>query len=152
MNSTKKSIAAAFGVFGCTAVLLGAAPAWGAAAAPLTEVRIYEVQSGSGGTESIAAASTLTQREHRGPNIKVRVMEVGLGQNPQGYFDGAPVRGNGTAVCQVGSEVGACQGSGVVIGYVYEYDLADKQQGNFTFSNTSINVPRNTLSATLYIR
>ena len=35
---------------------------------------------------------------------------------------------------------------------LYIFDLAGKQDGTFTFSNTSINAPGNTMSTQLYIK
>jgi len=88
---------------------------------------------------------------HRGPT-QVSVMEVGLGNNPMGRFNGAELNGQRTAVCQVGSVSQACAGAGTLMGYIYVFDLNVAAPGWFEYSNTSINAPRNTLKTQLNIR
>ncbi|WP_252959658.1 DUF4879 domain-containing protein, partial [Pseudomonas simiae] len=91
----------------CLSLLLGAAPAWGAAAPPLSEVRVFKVESAAC-TETIPERAQSTQMcTHRGPT-KVSVMEVGLGNNPMGRFDGAELNGQRTPVCQVGNISEVC--------------------------------------------
>lgn len=132
-------------------LLLGAAPAWGATAPPLSEVRVFKVESAAC-TESIPERAQSTQMcTHRGPT-KVSVMEVGLGNNPMGRFDGAELDGHRTAVCQVGNISEACNGAGTVMGYIYVFDLNVEAQGWFQYSNSSINPPQNTLTTLLNIR
>ena len=93
----------------CISLLLGAAPAWGATAPPLSEVRVFKVES-AGCTETIPEhAQDTAMCTHRGPT-KVSVMEVGLGNNPVGLFNGAVLNGQRTAVCQVGNVSEACSG------------------------------------------
>ena len=135
----------------CISLLLGAAPAWGATAPPLSEVRVFKVESAAC-TETIPERAQSTQMcTHRGPT-KVSVMEVGLGNNPMGRFDGAELNGQRTAVCQVGNISEACNGAGTLMGYIYVFDLNVEAQGWFQYSNSSINPPRNTLSTQLNIR
>jgi hypothetical protein len=88
---------------------------------------------------------------HRGPT-KVSVMEVGLGNNPIGQFNGATLNGQRTPVCQVGNVSEACNGAGTLMGYIYVFDLDVADQGWFEYSNSSINPPRNTLKTLLNIR
>lgn len=88
---------------------------------------------------------------HRGPT-KVSVMEVGLGNNPMGRFNGAELNGQRTAVCQVGNISEACNGAGTLMGYIYVFDLNVEAQGWFQYSNSSINPPQNTLTTLLNIR
>ena len=67
--------------------------------------------------------------------------------------DGLAVSGNKTRVCAAaGNGLGACSDSAKIVGYLYIFDLVGKQEGTFTFSNTSINAPGNTLSAQIYIK
>ena len=135
----------------CISLLLGAAPAWGATAPPLSEVRVFKVES-AGCTETIPEhAQDTAMCTHRGPT-KVSVMEVGLGNNPVGLFNGAVLNGQRTAVCQVGNVSEACSGAGTLMGYIYVFDLNVEAQGWFQYSNSSINPPRNTLSTQLNIR
>lgn len=135
----------------CISLLLGAAPAWGATAPPLSEVRVFKVESAAC-TETIPERAQSTQMcTHRGPT-KVSVMEVGLGNNPMGRFDGAELNGQRTAVCQVGNISEACNGAGTLMGYIYVFDLNVEAQGWFQYNNSSINPPQNTLTTQLNIR
>lgn len=135
----------------CISLLLGAAPAWGATAPPLSEVRVFKVESAKC-SETIAERVNTTQMcEHRGPT-RVSVMEVGLGNNPIGRFNGAELNGQRTAVCQVGNISEACTGAGTLMGYIYVFDLNVEAQGWFQYSNSSINPPQNTLTTLLNIR
>ncbi|SFP85728.1 DUF4879 domain-containing protein [Pseudomonas sp. NFPP28] len=135
----------------CISLLLSAAPAWGATAPPLSEVRVFKVESAAC-TETIPERAQSTQMcTHRGPT-KVSVMEVGLGNNPMGRFDGAELNGQRTAVCQVGNISEACNGAGTLMGYIYVFDLNVQAQGWFQYSNSSINPPQNTLTTLLNIR
>lgn len=135
----------------CLSLCLGAAPAWGATAPPLSEVRVFKVES-AGCTETIPERVNTTQMcTHRGAT-KVSVMEVGLGNNPVGRFNGAVLDGQRTAVCQVGSISQACSGAGTLMGYIYVFELNVQAQGWFEYSNASINPPRNTLKTLLNIR
>ena len=135
----------------CLSLLLGAAPAWGAAAPPLSEVRVFKVESAAC-TETIPERAQSTQMcTHRGPT-KVSVMEVGLGNNPMGRFDGAELNGQRTPVCQVGNISEVCNGAGTLMGYIYVFDLNVDAQDWFQYSNSSINPPQNTLTTQLNIR
>jgi len=135
----------------CISLLLGAAPAWGATAPPLSEVRVFKVESAAC-TETIPERAQSTQMcTHRVPT-KVSVMEVGLGNNPMGRFDGAELNGQRTAVCQVGNISEACNVAGTLMGYIYVFDLNVEAQGWFQYSNSSINPPQNTLTTLLNIR
>ena len=135
----------------CLSLLLGAAPAWGAAAPPLSEVRVFKVESAAC-TETIPERAQSTQMcTHRGPT-KASVMEVGLGNNPMGRFDGAELNGQRTPGCQVGNISEVCNGAGTLMGYIYVFDLNVDAQGWFQYSNSSINPPQNTLTTQLNIR
>ena len=130
---------------------LGAAPAWGATAPALSEVRVFKVES-TGCTETIPERAQSTQMcTHRGLT-RVSVMEVGLGKNPMGRFDGAELDGQRTPICQVGNISQACNGAGTVMGYIYVFSLNVEASGWFEYSNTSINAPQNTLKTMLNIR
>ncbi|MFC6298227.1 DUF4879 domain-containing protein [Pseudomonas sp. CCM 7893] len=147
----KKAIALSLGLLGCTGLWLAAAPAWSAPAPALSEVRVFKVESASC-TESIPErADSTRQCEHRGLT-KVYVMEVGLGNNPMGRFNGAKLDGQRTSVCQVGNISQACNGAGTLMGYIYVFDLNVEAQGWFEYSNSSINGPQNTLKTLLDIR
>ncbi|AZE85971.1 hypothetical protein C4J98_4596 [Pseudomonas orientalis] len=150
IDSMKKANVWSLALIASISLWLGAAPAWGATAPALSEVRVFKVES-SKCTETIPERVTLTQMcTHRGPT-KVSVMEVGLGNNPVGRFNGAVLNGQRTAVCQVGNISQACNGAGTLMGYIYVFDLNVEGPGGFVYSNTSINPPRNTLTTTLNI-
>ena len=103
-------------------------------------------------SEPIADGVESTRRcEHRGLT-RVSVMEVGLGNNSIATFDGARLAGQKTAICQVGAISQACNGTGTLMGYIYVFDVDIRAAGWFEYSNTSINVPRNTLVTQLRIQ
>ncbi|WP_426135036.1 DUF4879 domain-containing protein [Pseudomonas sp. PWP3-1b2] len=147
----KKANAWSLALIASVSLWLGAAPAWGAAAPALSEVRVFQVESARC-TEAIPERVNTTQMcTHRGPT-RVSVMEVGLGNNPMGRFDGAELNGQRTAVCQVGNISQACNGAGTVMGYIYVFDVNVQAPGWFEYSNSSINGPAKTLKTLLNIR
>ncbi|MFJ2711881.1 DUF4879 domain-containing protein [Pseudomonas sp. NPDC087346] len=141
--------------FALVALLMAGAPAvFAASAPPLTEVKVIKVQSPACGLEDIADGQAQTQCNHGGPSIKVYVLEIGYGQNqPHSTLDGFEVNGIKKPVCAFNNgNLTECTPGHKSVGAVYIFDLAGKQEGTFTFSNTSINAPRNTLSTQLYIK
>ncbi|MFZ3282105.1 DUF4879 domain-containing protein [Pseudomonas sp.] len=141
--------------FGLIALLMAAASsAWAASAAQLTQVKVIKVQSPACGLEDIGDGQTQTQCNHNGPSIKVYVLEVGYGQNqPRATLDGFEVNGTRTPVCAFDNgNLTECTPGRSTVGSLYTFDLAGKQEGTFSFSNTSINAPRNTMSTQLYIK
>jgi hypothetical protein len=147
----KKANAWSLALIASISLWLGAAPAWGATAPPLSEVRVFKVESAKC-SETIPERAQSTQMcTHRGAT-EVSVMEVGLGNNPMGRFDGAQLNGQRTPVCQVGSISEVCNGAGTLMGYIYVFDLNVEAAGWFEYTNSSINGPQNTLKALLNIR
>ncbi len=147
----KKATAWSLALIPILGLWLGAAPVWSATAPPLSEVRVFKVESARC-TETIPERAQGTQMcTHRGPT-KVSVMEVGLGNNPLGKFNGAVLNGQRTPVCQVGTESQVCNGAGTVMGYIYVFDVNVEAQGWFEYTNSSINGPQNTLKTLLNIR
>jgi hypothetical protein len=147
----KKRLVAVFGVL--VAVFLGAQTASAASAAPLTQLKVLKVASPSCGVEDIAEGQTQTRCDHSGPNITVYVLEVGYGREPHVGLDGFEVNGTRTPVCAFqNGNLAACVPGGKTVGYLYSFTLEGKQEGTFTFSNTSINAPGNTMSTQLYIK
>lgn len=135
-----------------TALCLTASTAMARSAPPLSQVEIIKVESPSCGLEDVSDGRDKTACDHSGPNIKVYVLEIGYGRQPRVALDGFEVNGTRSAVCEEGSSLVPCGNSGITVGYVYIFDLAGKQDGTFTFSNTSINAPGNTMSAQIYIK
>ena len=147
----KKANAWSLALIASISLWLGAAPVWGATAPPLSEVRVFKVES-AGCSETIPERAKSTQMcTHRGLT-KVSVMEVGLGKSPMGRFNGAELNGQRTPVCQVGNVSQVCSGAGTVMGYIYVFDVNVQDAGWFEYSNSSINGPQNTLSTLLNIR
>ncbi|MBK5527458.1 DUF4879 domain-containing protein [Pseudomonas sp. TH06] len=141
--------------FGLIAGLMtGASVAFAASAPPLTQVKVIKVQSPACGLEDIGDGQKQTQCNHSGPNIKVYVLEVGYGKSqPQVALDGFEVNGTRAPVCAFDNgNLTECTPGDKTVGSLYTFDLAGKQEGTFTFSNTSINAPRNTMSTQLYIK
>ena len=142
-------------VSGLIAALMAVAPIVLAASAdPLTQVKVIKVQSPACGLEDIGDGQTQTQCNHSGPSIKVYVLEVGYGQSqPHATLDGFEVNGTRAPVCAFDNgNLTECTPGNKTVGSLYTFDLAGKQEGTFTFSNTSINAPRNTMSTQLYIK
>ena len=135
-------------------LMAGSTAALAASAPPLTEVKVIKVQSPACGLEDIGDNQPQTQCDHSGPSIKVFVLEIGYGQNqPHATLDGFEVNGTRAPVCAFDNgNLTECKPGSNTVGSLYTFDLAGKQEGTFTFSNTSINAPRNTLSAQLYIK
>ena len=151
IDSMKKANAWSLAPITAISLWLGAAPVWGATAPALSEVRVFQVESARC-KESIPERITSTQMcTHRGPT-QVSVMEVGLGNNPVGLFNGAVLNGQRTPVCQVGSISQVCNGAGTLMGYIYVFEMDVQAPGWFEYSNSSINPPRNTLKTQLNIR
>jgi hypothetical protein len=132
---------------------LGAHSALAASAPPLTQLKVLKVESPACGFEDIAEGQAQTRCNHTGPNIKVYVLEVGYGRAAQVGLDGFEVNGTRTPVCAFANgNLTECTVGKKTVGYLYVFDLAGKQEGTFTFSNTSINAPGNTMSTQLYIK
>ncbi|VVN84094.1 DUF4879 domain-containing protein [Pseudomonas fluorescens] len=141
-------------VTGFLMVLFAGAPIASAASAPpLSQVQVLKVESPGCGFESIAQGQEQTRCDHSGANIRVYVLEVGYGRGAHVGLDGFEVNGTRTPICAFDNgNLTECTVGKKTVGYLYVFDLAGKQEGTFTFSNTSINAPGNTLSTQLYIK
>ncbi|MCF4996477.1 DUF4879 domain-containing protein [Pseudomonas syringae] len=141
-------------MFGLVSLLMATMPAALAASAPpLTQLKVLKVESPVCGFENIAAGQEQTRCDHGGPSIKVYVLEVGYGRNAHVALDGFEISGTRTPVCAFDTgNLTECTVGRKTVGYLYVFDLAGKQSGIFTFSNTSINAPGNTMSTQLYIK
>ncbi|MGX9570181.1 DUF4879 domain-containing protein [Pseudomonas viciae] len=124
-----------------------------APAPPLSEVKVLKVESPACGFEDIAQGQAQTRCDHSGPNIKVYVLEVGYGRQPQVTLDGFEVDGTRSPVCAYSNgNLNDCSATTKIVGYLYIFDLKGKQEGTFSFSNTSINAPGNRMSTQLSIK
>ena len=147
----KKRLVNVFAVL--IALMLGAQTASAASAAPLSQVKVLKVESPGCGFEDISEGQEKTRCDHSGPSIKIYVLEVGYGRKAQVGLDGFDVDGTRTPICAFDNgNLTDCTVGRKTVGYLYVFDLAGKQEGTFTFSNTSINAPGNTLSTQLYIK
>ena len=126
---------------------LNAAPAM-----PLSQIEILKVASTSGAVEDVSDGREQTRQPHRGPNIKVFVLERGYGRQPNVTLDGHEVDGVRTPVCNQGQGLVTCNGAGTTVGYLYTFDLGNKDGGWFEFSNSSLVPPHNRLGVRLYIK
>lgn len=135
-------------------LLIGVPAVFAASAPPLSEVKVIKVQSSSCGLEDITDGQVQTRCDHSAPGIKVYVLEIGYGQSqPQAALDGFEVNGTRSPVCAFDNgNLTECTPGAKTVGSLYTFDLAARQEGTFTFSNTSINAPRNTMSTQLYIK
>lgn len=136
------------------ALVLGTPLAQAASAPPLTQVKVLKVESPGCGFESIDEGQTQTRCNHSGPNIRIYVLEVGYGRSqPHVGLDGFDINGTRTPVCAFDNgNLTDCTVGRKTVGNLYVFDMAGKQEGTFTFSNTSINAPGNTMSTQLYIK
>ncbi|MDQ0125136.1 hypothetical protein J2W17_004092 [Pseudomonas lini] len=135
------------------ALLAGAQIASAASAPPLSQVKVLRVESPGCGFESIAQGQEQTRCNHSGANIRVYVLEVGYGRGAHVGLDGFEINGTRTPICAFDNgNLTECTVGKHTVGYMYVFDLAGKQEGTFTFSNTSTNAPGNTLSTQLYIK
>ncbi|WP_310270888.1 DUF4879 domain-containing protein [Pseudomonas sp. 3296] len=155
MYCMKTRVIAVIAVIGVVmALLLGAQNASAAMAPRLSQLKVVKVESPACGFENIAEGQTETRCDHSGPSIKVYVLEIGYGSNsPHVALDGFEVDGTRTPVCafQTGN-LTDCTPGAKTVGYLYIFNLAGKQDGIFTFSNTSINAPSDKMSTQLYIK
>jgi len=142
------------GVFAMViASLAGGQAVWAASAPALSQVKVLKVESPACGFEDIAPGQEQTRCNHSGPSIKVYVLEVGYGRAARVGLDGFDLNGTRTPVCAFDNgNLTECTVGRKTVGYLYVFDLAGKQEGTFTFSNTSINAPGNTLATQLYIK
>ncbi|MDI2592115.1 YolA family protein [Pseudomonas sp. N3-W] len=152
MDCNKRNIIRSLGLF--VVLLCGAPLAMAASAPPLTHVQVLKVQSAACGIENIADGQAQTTCDHGGANIKVYVLEMGYGRVPHASLDGFSLDGMQTKVCAYDNgNPTECSGAATrIVGTLYIFDLGGYQGGTFTFSNTSINAPGNTLATQLYIK
>lgn len=135
----------------CVGFLISAAIS-AAPATPLSTLEILKVASVSCAVEDVSDGREQTKCDHQAPGIKVYVLERGYGGQPNVSLDGQEVDGVRTPVCNQGEGLVTCNGAGTTVGYLYSFDLGNRQGGWFQFSNTSLTPPHNRLGARLYIK
>ena len=129
-------------------------------APPLSRELVYAVGSTLyGGWEymtTIGQASTVGL--HGGPQLRVVVQEIGYGGQPFAYYAGSllPVSANyeNDPICIVNNYyTSPCPVGFLVVGFYRYFDLdGDGTPGEFTYRNTSLNYPWNTLSTQIDIQ
>ena len=122
MKHTIKAFSACLSLF--ISMGVSAAPAM-----PLSQVEILKVASKSGAVEDVSDGREQTKSKHRGPHIKVYVLERGYGGQPTVTFDGQIIDGVRTPVCNQGEGLVTCDGAGTTVGYIYTFDLGNNQDG-----------------------
>jgi len=130
-----------------------------APAPPLSLVTIVAVGStNAGGWEYMTHNDQLsTTVDHGGAELKVVVVEVGYGRAPIASMNGGVLPRSAEylteGLCLNGGDyTPSCAPGQTIAAWRRYYDLAGEQGGNFTYQNTSINAPFNTLSTRINIR
>lgn len=129
-----------------------------ASAPPLTRVAVYAVGSTLyGGWEYMTTVSQLsTVGNHGGTQLRVVVQEIGYGGNPIVYMAGSLLATaknyQNIPICIVGGYYASCTAGYTIVGWYRYYNLDGYNSGQFTYQNTSLNSPWNTLSKSIYIK
>jgi hypothetical protein len=109
-----------------------------APAPQLTYLEAYAVISSQHPTyEYLSQYQYSTSSDHGGANLYIVTIEYGYGSNPI-------ARLNGGTLTQVQSQA-ITNSSGTIIGWFRWWDASGYQNGQFTYQNTSINSPWNTM-------
>lgn len=138
--------------------LASAASAAGSAP-PLTRVAVYAVGSTLyGDWEYMTTLGQLTTvGDHGGAQLRVVVQEIGYGSTPIAYMAGSLLSTaknyQNTPICIVGGYyTSPCPAGYTIVGWYRYFNLDGYNSGQFTYRNTSLNSPWNTLSTGIYIR
>jgi hypothetical protein len=136
---------------GAKAALAAAGPA-----PALSSLQISNVGSSNVGWESITAAQTTTVYDHGGAQLRVVTDEFGYGNVPVARYNGSvlPTSANylTQTICWNGSAyVLPCSAGQTVVGFRKYWNLDGKQNGSYSYQNTSTNSPWNTLSDSISI-
>jgi len=130
-----------------------------ASASPLTRVAVYAVGSTLyGGYEYMTTLGQLsTVWDHGGTQLRVVVQEIGYGGTPTAYMAGtllaAAKNYQNTPICIVGGYyTSPCPAGYTIVGWYRYFNLDGYNSGQFTYRNTSLNSPWNTLSTGIYIK
>lgn len=128
-----------------------------APAPQLTQVFVAYVGSTNCGWEEIRSNQLATLCDHGGAQLLAITVEIGYGHIPVARFNSAvlPASANYATlpVCQNlnGQLTDQCTPGQVVVGFENGWDMSGNQGGRFTYQNTSINAPFNTLSTGMNI-
>lgn len=133
----------------------GAVVATGSAPA-LSYLQISNIGSSQVGWEAIGAAQTHTAQDHGGAQLRVVTDELGYGHVRVARFNGGvlPISANHLTqrICWNGSAyVLSCSAGQTVAGFRRYWKLDGKQNGSFSYQNSSTNPPWNTMSDSISI-
>ena len=136
---------------GAKAALAAAGPA-----PALSYLQITNVGSSNVGWEAIAASQTTTAYDHGGAQLRVVTDEIGYGNVPVARYNGGVLPASANyltqTICWNGSAyVLPCSAGQTVVGYRKYWNLDGKQNGSFSYQNTSTNSPWNTMSDSISI-
>ena len=123
----------------------------------LQYLQVAAVLSASGGWESIGAYQMATSRDHGGGSLRVVTEEVGYGTVLVARMNGIllPASANyqNESICFNGrAATTRCSPGQTVVGYRRYWKLDGNQRGTFSYQNTSMNSPWNTMSDSIYIQ
>jgi len=129
-----------------------------APAPPLTRELVYAVGSTDCGWEYMTTIGQIsTVCNHGGTQLRAVVQEIGYGGTPFAWLNGGilPSTANyqNDPICIVGSYyTSPCPAGYTIVGYYRYFNLDGNQSGSFTYQNTSVNSPFNTLSTGINIQ
>lgn len=110
-----------------------------AAAPPLTYLEVYAVRSANHSSwEFISQYQYSTVYDHGGSWMDIVTIEYGYGNNPIAQM-------NGAYLSQWAYQY-ITDSAGTIIGWIRYWNADGHQSGQFTYQNTSINSPWNTMS------
>ena len=123
----------------------------------LQYLQVAAVLSASGGWESIGAYQMATSRDHGGGSLRVVTEEIGYGNVLVARMNGIllPASANyqNESICFNGrAATTRCSSGQTVVGYRRYWKLDGNQRGTFSYQNTSMNSPWNTMSDSIYIQ
>jgi hypothetical protein len=139
-----------------TSRLVGSTVTIQAAAAGLSYLQVSNVGSSSVGWETISASQATTAYDHGGVQLRVATTEIGYGNVPVARYNGSVLPSSANYltenICQSGSTyVIPCAVGQTIVGFRKYWNLDGKQNGSFTYQNTSTNSPWNTVNDSISI-
>lgn len=127
-------------------------------APPITLVQVAQVASSNvPNGELISANQISTALDEGGAILRVWTNELGIGGNPVATMNGAVLPSSALLatfnICQnfSGSLEFTCAAGESIVGFQKIWSLNGSQSGRFTYQNTSVNSPFNTLSTAINI-
>ena len=123
----------------------------------LQYLQVAAVLSASGGWESIGAYQMATSRDHGGGSLRVVTEEIGYGNVLVARMNGIllPASANyqNESICFNGrAATTRCSPGQIVVDIAAIGSLTEISGGTFSYQNTSMNSPWNTMSDSIYIQ